>query len=86
MVKLKLFSAAWCAPCKMLKKNLELLKTTVEFELEMIDIDTDPEHTQKAMVRGVPTLLSLDSNELEIDRTSGNKSLDELRLFIQGGC
>ncbi len=41
------FSASWCAPCKVLQKNLNGLSKKVE----SIDIDNDPTLSEKYNIR-----------------------------------
>jgi len=50
---MKLFSASWCAPCKVVK--MELLN--YKHSIDIIDVDEQPELTRAAGVRSVPSLL-----------------------------
>ena len=82
MKELVLYSGAWCAPCKMLKNTLEeLSKEGVEFTLENVDIDENPERTQKARVRGVPTLHLVEDGKV-VGSMIGNKTLTDLKVFM----
>lgn len=45
------YSATWCGPCKAYKQMLKA--NNIEFKT--VDIDSDPEASRKANVRGVPT-------------------------------
>lgn len=57
---MKLFTASWCAPCKVVKQELEKLQHTVD----IIDIDEQPELVRASGVRSVPSLLLGDGNVL----------------------
>lgn len=50
---MKLFTASWCAPCKVVKQELEKFPHSVE----IIDIDQSPELVRASGVRSVPSLL-----------------------------
>lgn len=50
---MKLFTASWCAPCKVVK--MELL--SYKHSIDIIDVDEQPELTRASGVRSVPSLL-----------------------------
>lgn len=58
MTNLKLFTASWCAPCKVVKQELEKFDNAVD----IIDIDSNIQMARAANVRSVPTLLTGDGN------------------------
>ena len=68
---MKLFTSSWCAPCAVVKNELNQMKHTVE----IIDIEKQRELAIAAGVRSVPSLLTGDGR-LVIG--SGN-ILDEIR-------
>lgn len=56
-------TAKWCSPCSGLKKTLESKGITIE----AVDIDENREMAMKYGVRGIPTILFLDDDGLEVD-------------------
>ena len=62
------FTASWCQPCKMLAKTLEGI--TIDYPIEVIDIDENRELAIQYGVRGVPTLVMLE-NDAEVKRIVG---------------
>lgn len=79
MYKVLKFSATWCGPCKQLAATLEGQDLGVE--ITSIDIDEQPEIATSNSIRGVPTLV-LFSNDTEIARISGSKSLGEIKSWL----
>lgn len=67
------FSACWCQPCRMLSNALK------EVDLESLgivvaecDVDLmDRAELQRLGVRGVPTLILMDSDGVELSRKTG---------------
>lgn len=80
-MKILKFSATWCGPCKMLSKTLE---GYTDVEIKEIDIDVDRTLTEKYGIRGVPTLVLLDDNGVELRRRSGMMMFNEFEKFVQG--
>lgn len=56
-IKIKYYSAPWCAPCKMFSPVVEAVCRENNYELEKVDIDADPQSAKDAGVRGVPTVV-----------------------------
>lgn len=81
MRKVLKFYATWCQPCKMLSENLKGVHTDVA--IEEVDIDDNMELAQKHFVRGVPTMIMLEGDEV-VKRFSGVKSADELEAWFNG--
>lgn len=54
MIKLTLFTAPWCQPCKVFKPKLQALADELGVSLSVQDIDTD---TPPPEVRSVPTVM-----------------------------
>ena len=79
-MRLVKFSADWCMPCKMLGKTLEGIN--VPYPLIEIDIDEKPDVAQEYKVRGVPTMVLLDENDVEVGRLVGVKTKAEIEEFI----
>jgi len=66
------FGATWCNPCKTLAKLLEEIE--MPCVVENFDIEELPELAQKYRVRGVPTLVYLNSEDVEVKRLVGAQS------------
>jgi thioredoxin 1 len=66
--KLLRFTASWCQPCKMLAKTLEGI--TIDYPIEVIDIDEKQDLAIQYGVRGVPTLVML-QDDVETKRIVG---------------
>ena len=77
------FTASWCNPCQSLAATLEGLKNDYPMmpPVEKIDIDENPEVAQEYGVRGVPTLVMMDSN-IEVKRMVGTISRNKLIDWI----
>jgi len=84
--KLLVFSARYCGKCYSLKKRLKRLqeKKTVNFEYEIIDVETDTQTKDKYFVEGIPTIVYLKDNQ-EIDRISGTISKEKLIELMNRG-
>jgi len=83
IMKIMIFSAAWCGPCQVLKPIIGKLKeelTSVEFEV--VDIDTQPELATEMGVRAVPTLMFLKDGEVK-DTAVGLLRESEIRKKIE---
>lgn len=76
------FSATWCGPCKALTKTLEGLDTG-DIEIREYDIDKDMQVFKDFNVKGVPTLVLLDSEGIIVDRVSGNLTANKLKDFLK---
>ena len=66
--KLYRFTASWCQPCKMLSKTMEGI--SLDYPIEVVDIDENQELAIQYGIRGVPTLV-LTENDAEVKRISG---------------
>jgi thioredoxin 1 len=77
------FYAPWCAPCKILGIKLEQYQKEVDsVRVVKVNIEEDFEASQEYNVRSIPTLVYLEDGEI-IDRTTGNKSVQELKEFTK---
>jgi thioredoxin 1 len=68
-MKILKFYGEWCAPCKMLSGMLESVDLSIP--VENIDIDDNIELSMKNGVRGVPTMVLLNDDGVEIRRLTG---------------
>lgn len=80
MKELLKFQATWCGPCKSLSKIME--GADLGIFVKEIDIDEDTAMTVKYQIRGVPTLILLEDGK-EVKRTSGAKTLDALKTWLE---
>lgn len=77
---LKVFKAAWCGPCKALTPKLEELKAEGH-DIEFIDVDKDPEQTQKFGIRGVPAMIKVVKEDVK-GTLMGDQSKDKILELI----
>lgn len=77
------FTAAWCAPCKMLAPVLKELKHELGEYVKIIkiDIDTNPQVAAMYQVQSVPTLLIFKQGK-QVWRQSGLQSKQVLKQAI----
>lgn len=83
-MKLVLFSAEWCAPCKQLKASVERKGVKVEdFFDEIHDTESDEgsEESTRRGVRGLPTVMLI-KNDKEVGRFTGNDT-NKLNEFYE---
>lgn len=84
-MKLLVFSATWCQPCKELKKVLIENEDELEnyVDVDIIDIDNNTELVSQYKVRGVPTTILVDKDEtIELNRKTGYMNKNQLMEFI----
>ena len=79
MKNLVIYSASWCSPCQQLKKTLQ--STDLGIPVNIIDIDEDPVSATENAIRGVPTLLLIEDNQV-IRRKSGAMTAQQLKDFV----
>jgi thioredoxin 1 len=77
------FYATWCEPCKMLSKIIEGAKDKITMPIEDIDIEQNMELAQKYNIRGVPALVIIDKDNVEVKRWSGMIMEDKLLEFLK---
>jgi thioredoxin 1 len=80
------FYANWCGPCKALTPTIDSLisefSDNESVTIKKLNVDEDPETTQKYNVKGIPTLVFLKDGE-EAARFSGVQSKDKITSKIQ---
>lgn len=54
------FTASWCGPCQMVKKEYEKLSAEDKALFEIVDVDADSKRTNAAGVRSMPTFIRSD--------------------------
>lgn len=78
------FYADWCGPCKMVLPILDDLSASPDFEhltIVKVNVDQSPDIAQKYNVRGIPTLVLVNSGEVVASK-SGTQSKEQLKEFI----
>ncbi|MDR0587833.1 MAG: thioredoxin [Burkholderiales bacterium] len=77
------FSATWCGPCKMLAPVLETL--TQEYSgkcaIVKIDVDANPEATNRYGIRAMPTLMLFKGGEV-VAQQQGAVPMGRLKTFL----
>jgi len=69
MKKILYFSSTWCGPCKMLGPIMESVGNEVNYQ--KIDVDSNQELSMKYGIRNIPTLVLVDNNGNELNRSTG---------------
>lgn len=84
MKKVLVVKATWCGPCKAYTPVLEAAKSEIEtkgYTLEFVDADEKPEVVQKYGVRGVPTTIILDGEDV-LTTLVGNRTKNEILVEL----
>lgn len=58
------FTASWCGPCQMVKKEYEKLSAEDKALFEIVDVDAQNARTNAAGVRSMPTFIRSDGATL----------------------
>lgn len=82
-MKIIKFEADWCGPCKMLTGVLDKMPDLPE--IEVVNVDNDPDTTKLMNIRGIPTLVFVNDDYEELGRKVGVMTadviLDAIKLF-----
>lgn len=77
------FTATWCGPCKSLEPIFNEVATEhPEMKTFVIDVDKFPDITQKFGIRGVPTLMRIESGTVKLQK-SGARPKEEVQEFFE---
>jgi len=82
-VKLLLFTAEWCAPCKQLKPIVRELAEEYSLELQEVDVDADGNLVRKFDVKSIPCLVFLGRNGEVVDMLHAVKPKGFIRQLIE---
>jgi thioredoxin 1 len=74
---IKAYTATWCGPCKMIKKELQKIEEENGILVEHYDIDEFRDEVSKLGIKTVPTLIYA-NEEGEYLRTSGYLPKNEI--------
>lgn len=75
------FGAEWCAPCKVLNKNLENFTDCEVVKYDVDDVDEDL--LEKFKIRNIPVTVLVDDDENEIQRWIGVFNVQEISNKIK---
>ena len=83
MIKLLDFWAVWCGPCRMMEPILEEIEKEFAGKIEVvkINVDEDPETTNKYGVMSIPTYV-VEKDGKEVGRKIGVTPKGELLKLI----
>ena len=83
MKKLLYFSAGWCGPCRQLGPIMTELQSE-GYEIQKVDVDSNPEICQSFNIRNVPTVV-LQVDNVDMGRKVGlNPKQAYIDLYNQG--
>lgn len=82
-MKIIKFEASWCGPCQKMTSIIKNIKEKIPYPVEVVDIDENFEQATKWNVRGVPTLILVNNDEVEIKRHTGVLREPELLAFLE---
>lgn len=68
------FSAPWCGPCRLLGPKME--KVAEQVLVEKYNVDENQKLAEKFSVRSIPFVILVDNNGKELERISGNNTVD----------
>jgi thioredoxin 1 len=81
-MKLLLFTAEWCGPCKQLKPIVSELVREYGLEYGEVDVDRDGKLAVKYNVQSIPCLVFLKDDEV-VDMLHGVKPKHFIRQIIE---
>jgi thioredoxin 1 len=81
-VKVIKFGASWCAPCKVVDKELELLATEIDADILKVDVDLDAEIAGEFQVMSIPTIIIIKDKEFK-SHTVGLQTKENLKQMIE---
>ena len=77
------FTATWCPPCKALAPIFdEVAAEHPEMKTFVIDIDKEPEIASKFGIRGIPTIMRIESGSVKLQK-SGAQPKPEVEEFFE---
>ena len=71
MQKLIKFEADWCGPCHVIRPAINEIVEETGLELEVVDIDDNPDLAESYAVQSIPTILLVE-DAAEIARHTGS--------------
>jgi thioredoxin 1 len=80
------FFAEWCGPCKAMAPALEQLASELKGKVKVakLDVDQNPEITQKYRIQAMPTLMIFKNGEVAAQRVGALTQKKQLQDWING--
>ncbi|KAK0535187.1 hypothetical protein OC834_001611 [Tilletia horrida] len=75
------FTATWCPPCHMLAPHLKSVVNRKGTDLLVVDVDKEPELSQRFKVRAMPTVVAYRRGQ-EVSRFVGAQSEAQVEQFV----
>lgn len=79
-MKVYKFSASWCGPCKQLSALIDTLEPKPD--IIEVDIDDNIDMASRYQIRGVPTMVKVDSDGNVVDRVVGMQTKAKLEQWL----
>lgn len=77
------FTAKWCGPCKTMKPILKgVVGSRSDFELVVVDVDTNPHPAMNQGVRSIPTLLMFKGGKVASRLRGGGFTTAQLNKWL----
>lgn len=81
MKYIKVFSATWCGPCKMIKPHLEELQKE-GMNIQFYDVDENHQYAIEIGIKAVPTLIYFDEDR-ELTRYTGFMPKEKIKAIME---
>ena len=78
------FSAPWCGHCKVMSPLVESMEAQGKIKVKKVNVDYDPQLTQKYNIKSIPTIVLTDLQGNEIKRHTGAMSEQQILDFYNG--
>lgn len=87
-MKIIKFSAKWCWPCQVYWPIFEEWAKDKDYEIELVDIEENPERASEYRVMSIPTTIAVTPNpawegEIIVNSKVGILTIDDLNNFIK---
>ncbi len=79
-MKIELYSADWCAGCKLIKPTILSLEG---IDLEVVDVEKDTDRALALGIKSIPVTRILNKDGSEKVRLVGNKTKQELESYLK---